>query len=75
MLMRRAFCVFAALMSQQSYKVGNTIKMIKDLKEWKFKSLPSYAKLPIDENPEYNVPTAVKNAVFSKVNNFVQCFF
>lgn len=40
---------------------------IKNLKEWKFKSSPSYAELPIDENPEYNVPTAVKNAVFSKV--------
>ncbi|XP_026333829.1 uncharacterized protein LOC113240676 [Hyposmocoma kahamanoa] len=65
--MRRAFCVLAAVMNQQSYKVGNTMKTIKDLKEWKFKSSPSYAELPIDENPEYNVPMAVKNAVFSKV--------
>lgn len=71
--MRRAFCVLAALMNQESYKVGNTLKMIKDLKEWKFKDLPSYAELPIDENPEYNVPMAVKNAVFSKVNDCVSC--
>ncbi|CAB3246115.1 unnamed protein product [Arctia plantaginis] len=36
-------------------------------KEWKFRESPNYAALPIDENPEYNVPVAVKDAVFSKV--------
>lgn len=66
--MRRAFCVLAVLMNQQSYKVGNNMKMIKNFKEWKFKNVPSYAELPIDDNPEYNVPKAVINAVFSKVN-------
>lgn len=66
--MRRAFCVLAALMNPHSFRGANTMKALKDLKEWKFKSFPSYAELPIDENPEYNVPVAVKNAVFSKVN-------
>ncbi|KAI5634205.1 hypothetical protein NE865_13075 [Phthorimaea operculella] len=43
------------------------MKLVSDIKEWKFKSPPNYAELPIDDNPEYNVPVAVKNAVFSKV--------
>ncbi|CAH2268845.1 jg27172 [Pararge aegeria aegeria] len=38
-----------------------------DFKQWKFRSPPNYAELPIDENPNYNEPVAVKNAVFSKV--------
>ncbi|XP_049879450.1 protein adenylyltransferase SelO-like [Pectinophora gossypiella] len=65
--MKRAFCVFASALNDQSLKLANNMKLISDFKEWKFRSPPSYAKLPIDENPEYNVPVAVKNAVFSKV--------
>ncbi|CAG4931698.1 unnamed protein product [Colias eurytheme] len=42
-------------------------KLINDFKDFKFKSPPSYAELPINENPEYNVPVAVNHAIFSKV--------
>ncbi|KAJ0173323.1 hypothetical protein K1T71_011499 [Dendrolimus kikuchii] len=63
--MKRAFCVFAAVLSEQ--RSVSVRKMFHNLKDWKFRSPPSYAELPIDENPEYNVPVAVKNAVFSKV--------
>lgn len=73
--MRRVFCVFSALMNPQSYKGGNTMEPIKDFKEWKFIKNPSYAELPIDLNPEFNVPKAVKNAVFSKVNFKVPTYF
>ncbi|CAK1552374.1 unnamed protein product [Leptosia nina] len=41
-------------------------KLISDFREFKFKN-PSYAELPINDNPEYNIPVAVNNAVFSKV--------
>ncbi|KAG6443077.1 hypothetical protein O3G_MSEX002685 [Manduca sexta] len=43
------------------------MKLFTDFKEWRFEDPPSYAELPIDDNPEYMVPVAVKNAVFSKV--------
>uniref|UniRef100_A0A2A4K2D8 Selenoprotein O n=1 Tax=Heliothis virescens TaxID=7102 RepID=A0A2A4K2D8_HELVI len=43
------------------------MKLVTNFKEWKFRDPPNYAALPIDENPEYNVPMAVKDAVFSKV--------
>ncbi|KAJ8711252.1 hypothetical protein PYW07_008494 [Mythimna separata] len=43
------------------------MKPVTNFKEWKFRDTPNYAALPIDENPEYNVPMAVKDAVFSKV--------
>ncbi|XP_053617364.1 protein adenylyltransferase SelO-like [Plodia interpunctella] len=65
--MRRSFCVLASLLHEpKAVKVGGKMK-INNFKEWKFKEPPVYAELPIDENPEYNVPVAVKNAVFSKV--------
>ncbi|XP_073947942.1 protein adenylyltransferase SelO-like [Choristoneura fumiferana] len=65
--MKRAFCVFAALYDHSAPQAVNKMKLISNFKEWKFKSPPSYAELPIDENPAYNEPVAVKNAVFSKV--------
>ncbi|RVE47911.1 hypothetical protein evm_007425 [Chilo suppressalis] len=43
------------------------MKLLSDMKDWQFKEPPVYSELPIDKNPEYNVPMAVKNAVFSKV--------
>ncbi|CAG5047236.1 unnamed protein product [Parnassius apollo] len=42
-------------------------KLIRDLKQWKFRYPPNYAELPISDEPKYNVPVAVKNSVFSKV--------
>lgn len=63
--MRRALCVFAAVLCEQ--RSVSVKKMFHNFKEWKFKNPPSYAELPIDTNPEYNVPVAVNNAVFSKV--------
>ncbi|XP_075983650.1 protein nucleotidyltransferase YdiU-like [Anticarsia gemmatalis] len=65
--MRRAFCVLAALMNEQQQNIVGKMKPIVNFKEWKFRDPPNYAALPIDENPEYNVPVAVKDAVFSKV--------
>ncbi|XP_045454023.1 protein adenylyltransferase SelO-like [Melitaea cinxia] len=65
--MKRAFCVFTALLHDQKITVSSMAKLVSDFKEWKFKNPPNYAVLPIDESPEYNVPVAVKNAVFSKV--------
>lgn len=62
--MRRALCLLTTLVHE--YK-NMSMKNTKNFKEWKFKEPPSYAELPIDDNPEYNVPVAVKNAVFSKV--------
>lgn len=65
--MKRAFCVFAALYDCSGLQAVNKMKLISNFKEWKFKTPPNYAELPIDENPAYNEPVAVKNAVFSKV--------
>ncbi|XP_063896417.1 protein adenylyltransferase SelO [Helicoverpa armigera] len=65
--MKRAFCVLAALMNEQKHSVIGKMKPLTNFKEWKFRDPPNYAALPIDENPEYNVPMAVKDAVFSKV--------
>lgn len=65
--MKRAFCVFTALLHDQKIAVSSMAKLVSDFKEWKFKNPPNYAVLPIDESPEYNIPVAVKNAVFSKV--------
>lgn len=65
--MRRAFCVLAALMNEQQHNIVGKMKPVTNFKEWKFRDPPNYAALPIDENPEYNVPMAVKDAVFSKV--------
>lgn len=65
--MKRAFCVFSALLHDQKIAVSSMAKLVSDFKEWKFKNPPNYAVLPIDESPEYNIPVAVKNAVFSKV--------
>ncbi|XP_060806719.1 protein adenylyltransferase SelO [Amyelois transitella] len=64
--MKRAFCVFTTLLHERKVHIGSKMK-ISNMKDWKFKEPPVYAELPIDENPEYNVPVAVKNAVFSKV--------
>ncbi|XP_041971698.1 protein adenylyltransferase SelO-like isoform X2 [Aricia agestis] len=64
--MRRSLFVTAALYKQYGEMSTATAKIV-NLNDWKFKHPPSYAKLPIDDNPEYNVPVAVKNAVFSKV--------
>ncbi|KAM3957857.1 protein adenylyltransferase SelO-like [Aphomia sociella] len=66
--MRRAFCVFTALMHEHKETMSLSARGVKsNFKEWKFKEPPVYSELPIDENPEYNIPVAVKNAVFSKV--------
>ncbi|XP_072934141.1 protein adenylyltransferase SelO-like [Epargyreus clarus] len=64
--MRRSFFVFAALLHDHKAAMFSS-KIISDFKEWKFHHPPSYAQLPIDRNPEYNQPVAVKNAVFSEV--------
>lgn len=61
--MRRSLFALAAL--NQGVLTGKM--KLTNFKDWKFRDPPSYAALPIDENPEYNVPMAVKNAVFSKV--------
>ncbi|XP_050668404.1 protein adenylyltransferase SelO-like [Leptidea sinapis] len=63
--MRRVLCTMAVC--QQKFSMLSLTKMISDFKEFKFKSPPSYAELPISENPEYNVPVAVNNFIFSKV--------
>ncbi|OWR55093.1 hypothetical protein KGM_207108 [Danaus plexippus plexippus] len=42
-------------------------KPISDFKEWKFRLPPSYVQLPITGYPDYNIPRAVKDAVFVKV--------
>ncbi|XP_047999671.1 protein adenylyltransferase SelO-like [Leguminivora glycinivorella] len=65
--MKRAFCVFAALLNDSTVRAVSKMKLMNNFKEWKFKYPPNYAELPIDENPAYNEPVAVKNAVFSKV--------
>lgn len=59
--------MLAALMNEQKHSVIGKMKPVTNFKEWKFRDPPNYAALPIDENPEYNVPMAVKDAVFSKV--------
>lgn len=66
--MRRAFCVLVPLLQENKLSAVPTMAKLSDFKEWKFRSPPSYAELPIDENPKYNEPVAVKNAVFSKVS-------
>lgn len=65
--MKRTFCIAAALLTDTKPMMVGGRKLVNNFKEWKFKEPPVYAELPIDENPEYNVPVAVKNAVFSKV--------
>lgn len=65
--MKRSFCLLAALMNEQKFNITNKMKPIANFKEWKFREPPSYSSLPINDNPEYNVPVAVKDAVFSKV--------
>lgn len=69
--MRRSLCVLAAL----NHGVQTQKMKITNFKDWRFKDPPSYAALPIDENPEYNVPTAVTNAVFSKVRLYHTGYF
>lgn len=64
--MRRGVCAFAALLQQEKPSIFK-MKLNNNFKEWKFRDPPNYAELPINENPEYNIPMAVKNAVFSKV--------
>lgn len=59
--------MLAALMNEQKHSVVGKMKPLTNFREWKFRDTPNYAALPIDENPEYNVPMAVKDAVFSKV--------
>lgn len=59
--------MLAALRTEQKQSVLGKMLPVTNFKEWKFRSTPNYAALPIDENPEYNVPMAVKDAVFSKV--------
>ncbi|CAH0758459.1 unnamed protein product [Diatraea saccharalis] len=67
--MRRSFHLFTTSVSvaQQKQFFGSKMKLLNNFKEWKFKEPPVYSELPIDDNPEYNAPVAVKNAVFSKV--------
>ncbi|XP_045503763.1 protein adenylyltransferase SelO, mitochondrial-like [Colias croceus] len=64
--MKRGFSTFHALLHNPREMMLGT-KLINDFKDFKFKSPPSYAELPINENPEYNVPVAVNHAIFSKV--------
>lgn len=59
--------MLAALMNEQKHSLLGKMKPVTNFKEWKFRDIPNYAALPINENPEYNVPMAVKDAVFSKV--------
>lgn len=67
--MKRAFSVFTTLLHDHTpLSASSMANLINDFKEWKLKDPPNYSELPIDENPQYNVPVAVKNAVFSKVN-------
>lgn len=65
--MKRSFSALNALFQSQKEVMSGTTELLNDFKDFKFKSPPSYAKLPINHNPEYNVPVAVNNAVFSKV--------
>ncbi|XP_013146983.1 PREDICTED: UPF0061 protein Pfl01_0444-like [Papilio polytes] len=66
--MRRILCVCVSLLNDhRSIMLGSEKALIRDFKSWKFRNPPNYAELPISEDPEYNVPVAVKNAVFSKV--------
>ncbi|KOB76875.1 Uncharacterized protein OBRU01_05000 [Operophtera brumata] len=51
--MRRSLCALAAL----NHGVQTGKMKLTNFKDWKFRDPPSYAALPIDENPEYNVPT------------------
>ncbi|XP_023938029.1 protein adenylyltransferase SelO [Bicyclus anynana] len=64
--MKRAFCVLATGVNENKLSASNMAKMV-DFKQWKFRSPPNYAELPIDDNLNYKEPVAVKNAVFSKV--------
>lgn len=69
--MKHFLCLINTVLRTQSATMcalNEKLDLISYFKEWKFQSLPSYAKLPIDENPDYNVPVAVKNAIFSKVS-------
>lgn len=66
--MKRAFCILAALKTEHTANCLAKMSPITNFKDWKFHDPPNYAALPINENPEYNVPVAVKDAVFSKVN-------
>ncbi|XP_045521888.1 protein adenylyltransferase SelO-like [Pieris brassicae] len=65
--MKRGLSAFNAVLHCQKEVMLGTTKLISDFKDFKFKSSPNYAKLPINNNPEYNVPVAVNNAIFSKV--------
>ncbi|CAD0204370.1 unnamed protein product [Chrysodeixis includens] len=56
-----------ALRTEQTVNYIAKMNPITNFKEWKFRDPPNYAELPINDNPEYNVPVAVKDAVFSKV--------
>ncbi|GBP89729.1 UPF0061 protein xcc-b100_1894 [Eumeta japonica] len=67
--MKRALCLCAVLLDSRKIvpMASNLQNLVNNFKDWKFKSPPSYASLPIDSNPDYTTPTAVKNAVFSLV--------
>lgn len=65
--MRRVLSFGAAVLNDPKFAMSGGKKKYSDFREWRFRDPPSYAELPIDENPDYNVPVAVKNAVFSKV--------
>ena len=68
--MKRAFSVFNSLLRDHTpLSTSAMANLVTDFKDWKFKDPPSYKDLPINENPEYNIPVAVNNAVFSKVNS------
>ncbi|KAG7303241.1 hypothetical protein JYU34_011708 [Plutella xylostella] len=67
--MKRTLSICTVLLKDLRRTMGSTenVNLTTNFKEWKFKSPPNYAQLPINDNPEYNVPVAVNNAVFSKV--------
>lgn len=66
--MRRIICASSCLVYNRKLITSNMAKPISDFKEWKFRLPPSYVQLPITGYPDYNIPRAVKDAVFVKVS-------
>ncbi|KAL4710080.1 hypothetical protein ACJJTC_016482 [Scirpophaga incertulas] len=67
--MRRSFYMVTTVLSVRSHQTSGNMKtgLLSNFRDWKFREPPVYAELPINENVEYNMRVAVKNAVFSKV--------
>lgn len=68
--MRRSLPVITTVLNGRSVKMFSSDEkwnLINNFKDWKLHASPSYLELPINDDPEYNIPKAVNNYIFSKV--------